>query len=126
MSVSNGSGTVISLAECAKTARLSPQDLLLGVSPSSRHRRLLDSYLLNLDRGAVNVREMIVADLHTFLDLGLPERAADALVALRLFLDACPDARGARRKQELPAGGGASIISFARFQPERRQTSRSL
>lgn len=118
---------MISLAECARTARLSPGDLLLGVSPSSRHRRLLRSYLLNLDRGAVNVREMIVADLHAFLDLGLPERAADALVALRLFLDAFPEACSTLRAPPLPSGdGGASIIALAAFQTGRRQTSRSL
>lgn len=104
---------MISLVECVESARLSSRDLLLGVSPSSRHRRLLDSYLLNIDRGAVNVRETIVADLHAFLDLGLPERAADALVALRLFLDAYPEARSTRRKPPLPGGAGATVVPLA-------------
>ncbi|HXY57498.1 MAG TPA: hypothetical protein VEH76_02855 [Methylocystis sp.] len=113
---------MISILECAESAGLSSRDLLLGVSPSPRHRQLLDSYLLNLDRGAVNVREMIVADLHAFLDLGLPERAADALVALRLFLDAFPEARSRRRRPPRePGDAGASIIALAAFRPGRRQ-----
>lgn len=111
---------MISLQQCARSARLSPNELMLGVSPTRRHRRLLASYLLNLDRGAVNVREMIVADLHAFLDLGLPERAADALVVLRLFLKDYPEARSESGAPS-PADDKGSVISLSAFKNGARR-----
>jgi hypothetical protein len=43
------------------------------------------------------VRDLIVADLDGFLDLGAKRRAADQLVVLRAFLARYPEAaRGAR------------------------------
>jgi hypothetical protein len=108
---------MISLQQCAKSARLSSNELMLGVSPTRRHRRLLASYLLNIDRGAVNVREMIVADLHAFLDLGLPERAADALVVLRLFLQDYPEARSEATRAE------GSVVSLSAFKNSLRRAA---
>jgi hypothetical protein len=110
---------MISLQQCAKSARLSSNELMLGVSPTRRHRRLLASYLLNIDRGAVNVREMIVADLHAFLDLGLPERAADALVVLRLFLQDYPEARSEARARV----ADQSVVSLSAFKNSLRRAA---
>jgi len=87
---------MISLEECAKCAELTPHEMFFGVSPSPRHKRLLESYLLNLHHGAATVRNMIVADIRGFVDLGLHRYAADALVALRLFLAEHPEAGRAR------------------------------
>jgi hypothetical protein len=68
-----------------------------GVTPSQRHDALLASYLLGLRHGPAAVRDLIVADLDGFLDLGAKRRAADQLVVLRAFLARYPEAaRGAR------------------------------
>lgn len=75
------------LAECLE------QDGLLAVPPSDAHARRLDSYLLNRHRGAAAVRDIIIADIRGFLDLGLPHVAADLVVVLRLLIAKCPEAR---------------------------------
>lgn len=84
---------MITVAQCAAFAGLDSNETLLGVSPSAGHHSLLSSYLLNLSRGPAAVRDMIVADLRCWLDLGAPQRAADLLVVLRLFLSDYPQAR---------------------------------
>ncbi|MBY6242745.1 hypothetical protein [Methylosinus sp. Sm6] len=84
---------MISVSECAALAGLSSNELVLGASPSAKHRSLLSSYLLNAHRGLEAVRELIVADLRRFLDLGVPARAADLLIVLRMLLTHHPEAR---------------------------------
>jgi len=46
-----------------------------------------------LEREAQTVRDMIVADLRCFIDLGSGRQAADALLVLRSFLSDHPEAR---------------------------------
>jgi hypothetical protein len=75
------------LAKCLE------EDGLPSVPPSDAHARRLDSYLLNRHRGAAAVRDIIIADIRGFLDLGLPHVAADLVVVLRLLLAKCPEAR---------------------------------
>jgi hypothetical protein len=75
------------LAECLQ------EDELSGATPSDAQTRRLDSYLLNRHRGAAAVRDIIVADIRGFVDLGLPHVAADLVVVLRLLLARCPEAR---------------------------------
>jgi hypothetical protein len=84
---------MISVSECAAEAGLASNELVLGAVPSARHESLLSSYLLNSHRGLDSVRAMIVADLRRFLDLGVPARAADLLIVLRLLLTDHPQAR---------------------------------
>jgi hypothetical protein len=84
---------MISVSECAAEAGLASNELVLGSVPSGRHDSLLSSYLLNSHRGLDAVRAMIVADLRRFLDLGVPARAADLLIVLRLLLTDHPQAR---------------------------------
>ncbi|HEY8261426.1 MAG TPA: hypothetical protein VIG55_09460 [Methylosinus sp.] len=84
---------MISVSECAAEAGLASNELVLGAVPSARHDSLLSSYLLNSHRGLDAVRAMIVADLRRFLDLGVPARAADLLIVLRLLLTDHPQAR---------------------------------
>ena len=71
---------------------LNQNEMMLGVTPSAKHHSLLASYLLNLRRGPPAVRNMILADLRSFLDLGAQQRAADLFVVLRLFLSDHPEA----------------------------------
>jgi hypothetical protein len=63
-----------------------------AVTPSRRHDALLASYLLGLRHGPAAVRDLIVADLDGFLDLGAERRAADQLVVLHAFLARYPEA----------------------------------
>jgi hypothetical protein len=91
---------MISLEECADFARLAPNEILAGAALSARNRRLLASYKFNLESGALAVRDMIVADLRCFLDLGSHRQAADALLVLRCFLSDHPEARHVPRRQQ--------------------------
>lgn len=84
---------MISLAECSASTSSAPDEPPLGASPSGRHEKALGSYLLNSHRGATIVRDIIVADIRGFIDLGQPHVAADLIVVLRLFLARCPEAR---------------------------------
>ena len=87
---------MMSVAQCALTA-LASDELIVGVTPTERHRKLLASYLLSAWRGPAGVRNMIVFDLRCFLDLGVSSRAADLLIVLRLFLSG----KETDREQEL-------------------------
>ncbi len=84
--------TMITISQRLDFTGLAPDEVILGGTLTARHRALLSSYLFNLDRGAIAVRDMIVADLRSFLDLGALQRAADSLVVLRLFLFDYPQA----------------------------------
>lgn len=83
---------MITVSQCATQAGLASNELVLGAIPSCEHDVLLESYMLNAHRGLCAVRAMIVADLRGFLDLGVPARAADLLIVLRLLLTAHPEA----------------------------------
>jgi hypothetical protein len=100
----------ISWMQCAAITGLASKEIILGVSPSAKHRSLLSSYLFNLKRGQATVRDMIIADLRSFLELGALHRAADLLVVLRLFFSDRAEAayapqlgfvKGTRRKPQL-------------------------
>jgi hypothetical protein len=91
---------MISVSQCAAYAELASSELFVGPALSDKHYFLLESYLLNLKRGGIAVRNMICADLRAFLDLGAHERAADMLLVLRLFLSKHP----AARYEALPRG----------------------
>jgi hypothetical protein len=84
---------MITLAQCAAFAGLSQNKMLLGASPSTKHRALLSSYLLNFWRGPEVVRDMIIDDIHMSIACGAKKHAADLLVVLRRFLSDYPEAR---------------------------------
>jgi len=84
---------MITVEQCAEFAGLAPHEMVLGATPSARHRVLLSSYVLNLWRGPKTVRKMIVADIRTRLDLGMVKESADLVVVLRQFLSDYPEAR---------------------------------
>jgi len=84
---------MVSVKECEAFARLASNQIILGATPSAKHRVLLSSYLLSLSRGPKAVRRMIVADMGMWLDLGMPEQASDLLIVLRQFLADYPESR---------------------------------
>ena len=64
----------------------------LGRRSMAKHHSLLLSYLFNLKRGLAFVRDMIIADLRSSIDIGAMQQAADLLVVLRLFFSEYPEA----------------------------------
>jgi len=80
------------LEDVRSATGLSPEEMIVGVTETAIHRAVLASYVSNLWRGSEVVRDLMVADIRTALDLGVAERAADLLVVLRLFLSAHPEA----------------------------------
>jgi hypothetical protein len=81
---------------------LALNEMVLGATPSTRHRVLLSSYSQKLWRGPKTVRKIIVADIRMWLDLGMPDYAADFLIVLRQFLSDYPEARLEQKSSEPP------------------------
>lgn len=81
------------LTECIAFSARAYDDTLPNMPPSPKHCRLLSSYLLNLDRGPIAVREMIVGDIDRFRDLGARQQASDLSLVLNCFLADFPEAR---------------------------------
>ena len=84
---------MITMRECADVAGVEPHELALCAVPSARHKSLLMSYLLNLQRGEHAVCQMMIDDFWLLMELGAEERAADVFYVLRLFLSAYPRAK---------------------------------
>ncbi|MFY9656997.1 MAG: hypothetical protein WAK01_10480 [Methylocystis sp.] len=80
------------LEDVRSATGLCPEEMIVGVTETEIHRVVLASYLSNLWRGSEVVRDLIVADIRTALDLGVAERAADLLLVLRRFLTSHPEA----------------------------------
>jgi len=112
---------MITPEECAKFAALEATELFTGAVLSTRHRSLLSSYLLNLWRGPVAVRKMIVADIRAAIDLGAVKYAADLALVLRLFLSKHPEARILQI-----FGRKLGTYSMRRLDPAYRGVDRSL
>lgn len=94
---------MLSASQCQRQAGLSSHEVVLGVSPTEKHERLLASYMLNIVRGERFVFEMIVADVRGFIDLGALDYAGDTFIVLRRFLDSRPHLRRMRisRREQL-------------------------
>jgi hypothetical protein len=118
---------MISLKECATRAGLNSNEIILGAVRSPRHDALLASYMLNLHRGAATVREMIVSDIRRFLDLGARDRAADALLVLRLFFSEIDGscvrqgklAESRKADADTAEPMRAPVVTFLRLAPQR-------
>ncbi len=80
-----------SLREVRSATGLFVEEMIVGVTETEIHRGMLASYLTNIWRGSEVVRDLIVADIRSSLDLGVAERAADLLLVLRLFLTGNPE-----------------------------------
>jgi len=74
------------LEETRSAAGLRSDEIIVGTTETEALRAMLASYLSHLWRGSDVVRDLIVADLRSALDLGVEDRAADLLLVLRLFL----------------------------------------
>lgn len=82
---------MLSIQEFCAASGLRVGDLVLGVTPSTKHQILLSSYLLDMWRGPEVVREMISADAFSASDFGAMEHAADLFLVLRKFLEDYPE-----------------------------------
>lgn len=82
------------IERCAEVAGLRGHELILGVSPSDKHHRMLARY-----RRAVSIdaaRGRVVADIRNAVEIGASRRAADLLIVLRWLLApgaSCEDSR---------------------------------
>lgn len=83
------------LTECSACSARTSGDTFPDAPPSAKHFRLLSSYLFNLERGSIAVREMIVGDIIRFRDLGARQQASDLSLVLNCFLADFPEARSA-------------------------------
>lgn len=101
-------GDLVSIHQCAEFSGLLSSEMLVGVPVSTAHRSLLASYLLLLQRGADAVRENIVADIRSSLDVGALRRAADLLIVLRCFLVDYANARRAATSFQ----AGTALVRF--------------
>jgi hypothetical protein len=90
------------IRRCAELAGLRSHELVLGVSPSDKHERMLARY-----RRAVSLetaRGRVVADIRSAVQIGAARRAADLLIVLRCLLapeaslDESPAAARPRRR----------------------------
>ncbi|ULO24196.1 hypothetical protein [Methylocystis sp. SB2] len=86
------------IERCAEIAGLRSHELILGVSPSDKHHRMLARY-----RRAVSIdaaRGRVVADIRNAVEIGASRRAADLLIVLRWLLApgaSCEDSRAIAR-----------------------------
>jgi hypothetical protein len=111
---------MLTLSQLAAATGFSTNEFVMGVSPSARHRTLLDSYLMNLDRGPAAVHDMMVADLRRWVDLGAMSRAADLVIVLRQFVFDHP-----RVASALAHVRHANACASARLDAEWRQRART-
>jgi len=82
----DGVDTLVGIKERRELTGLSSREILLGASPSPRHRATLRGYL-RLSHGNVReVQEILIHDLRSYLEIGARSFAADQLILLRLFL----------------------------------------
>jgi hypothetical protein len=70
---------------CREIAGLAPHEMVIGVSPSERHERLLAKYRC-ARRSQTVARAKIVADLRAAVTAGATGEAADLFIVLRRFL----------------------------------------
>jgi hypothetical protein len=72
------------IGRCAEMAGLRSHELVLGVSPSDKHQRMLARYRRAVSLDAA--RGQVVADIRSAVKIGAARRAADLLIVLRCLL----------------------------------------
>jgi hypothetical protein len=77
---------LLAIRDCRKLTGLLSREVLLGVSPSPRHRATLRGYLRLCHGNAREVQDVLVHDLRSYLEIGARHFAADQLIVLRIFL----------------------------------------
>jgi hypothetical protein len=73
------------IERCQEIAGLAPHEIVIGVSPSEKHERLLAKYR-RARRSPTVARARIVADLRAAVRAGAAGDAADLLIVLRRLL----------------------------------------
>lgn len=73
------------IGQCKELAGLAPHEIVLGVSPSEKHERLLAKYR-RARRSQTVARAKIVADIRAAVSTGAKREAADLLIVLRRLL----------------------------------------
>jgi hypothetical protein len=73
------------IGRCSEVAGLAPHEIVLGVSPSEKHERLLAKYRCARSSRAV-ARARIVADIRAAVSSGAAREAADLLIVLRRLM----------------------------------------
>jgi hypothetical protein len=73
------------IERCQEIAGLAPHEIVIGVSPSEKHDRLLAKYR-RARRSHTMARAKIVADLRAAVTSGATRDAADLLIVLRRLL----------------------------------------
>ncbi|MGA8169219.1 MAG: polysaccharide deacetylase [Methylocystis sp.] len=94
---------MISISRCIALSGLGMNELVLGVSPTRRHDRLLANYVVDLGKRSDELRDRIVRDIRASLSFGATGLAADLVIVLRLALARRARAtrrRGARRERQ--------------------------
>lgn len=89
------------IGRCVDVAGLAPHEIVLGVSPSKKHERMLANYRRSRRSSAV-ARVKIVADLRAAVRRGASAEAADLLLVLRRLLALEPARRAVRRPASAP------------------------
>lgn len=82
------------IERCSEIAGLAPHEIVLGVSPSEKHERLLAKYR-RARRSRAIARARLVADIRAAVSSGAAREAADLLIVLRRLL--ALDTAGPRR-----------------------------
>ncbi len=72
------------IRRCAEIAGLRSHELVVGVSPSDKHHRMLARYRRAVSLDAARGR--VVADIRGAVAIGAARRAADLLIVLRWLL----------------------------------------
>ncbi|MGD9656411.1 MAG: polysaccharide deacetylase [Methylocystis sp.] len=75
---------LLPIGRCAEMAGLRSHELVLGVSPSDKHQRMLARYRRAVSLDAA--RGLVVADIRSAVNIGAARRAADLLIVLRWLL----------------------------------------
>ena len=108
------------IERCAEVAGLRSHELVLGVSPSDKHHRMLARYRRALSLDAARGR--VVADIRNAVEIGASRRAADLLIVLRWLLApgaSCDEARAIARPRRriLSARWRRAAVAAAAVQP---------
>lgn len=77
---------LIPISRCAEISGLRSHEMVLGVTPSLEHERLLANYQFEQGRVRQDARVALVADIRAAVAVGASRRAADLLVVLRRLL----------------------------------------
>ncbi|MGD9545285.1 MAG: polysaccharide deacetylase [Methylocystis sp.] len=112
------------IEHCAEIAGLRGHELVLGVSPSDKHHRMLARYRRAVSLDAARGR--VVADIRSAVEIGASRRAADLLIVLRWLLApgaSCEESRAIARprRRAMSARWRRSVVASPAAPPSTAQ-----